>query len=206
MAELNLLKAGYQGKLGETNAYEHKGKFIVRATPFSRSPLNEQQKANFNAFTKLNRVSSFLAKNCFQVFNIKNYPAYKHNAIASLLKPALNNGNFDLSKIINIEKTFTTNWDIQVSRDYYGQFFQANCSIQNYDVAGKQIKCVTTVFDKNFKSLIYQENNNTSFTVKLRFNNIKVPILNFLTFSYYEEGGRYMKSNFCIKNFDISEI
>ncbi len=195
MAELNLLKAGYQGKLGETNGYEHKGKFIVRATPFSRSPLNKQQKENFNAFTKLNRLAGFLSRNCFEVFNIKNYPAYKHNAIASLLKPALNNGNFDLSKIKDLQKTFNATFDVNWLSLDPNIPLVLNVQVTNWDSLPEDKTLVLAVFTDNYKGLAFVDGTLSSITIDLNIKPAIYPEINILTFAYYKENGLYMKSN-----------
>lgn len=64
MGNLNLLKAGYNGKVGQTYGVETKGSFYIKAVPFSHTPHNNSQNQAKNRFIGLNRIASAVVKKC----------------------------------------------------------------------------------------------------------------------------------------------
>lgn len=111
MAELNLLKGSFNGKLGELYGSKQFGNYYAKAIPFSHAPHNTKQKSSFSAFAKLNRFSSGLAKIFFDYMGINNNGMLKHNAIAKAFKITVKNNVFrfqNLSEIIAMDGTTTT--------------------------------------------------------------------------------------------------
>lgn len=64
MGKLNLLKAGYEGKVGQTYGVAKKGLYDIKATPFSHTPHNTRQATAKDEFTGLNRIASQVVKKC----------------------------------------------------------------------------------------------------------------------------------------------
>lgn len=204
MAELNLLKSGYQGKLGETNGYEHKGKFIVRATPFSRSPLNKQQKDNFNAFAKLNRVASFWAKNCFESLNIKKYTAYKHNAVASYLKTALNNGDFELDKISEIDPFVQSSGEMSMVLHPTSDNISCTSDIRILINPPTQFNHYLMVFLPNYKGFVFTTGNNRELTIEIPSLQPLTESLTMVSFLTFFENGQYKRTKFWVTKENVN--
>lgn len=99
MAEINLLKASFTGKLGETYGAQWKNIPVIRAIPFSKAPPTENQTKNVRAFEKLNRIASAIAQVGFANLGLSAKNLHNHNAVARWLKPAIKNHAFEPSLI-----------------------------------------------------------------------------------------------------------
>lgn len=104
MGEINLLRADYIGKVGQTYGVRQYRQSIVKATPFSHSPHNATQNKSVRAFEKLNRFSAYVAKTFWRNLNLSDKKMYKHNAVAAWLKPAVKNHGFQLENIVEVIK------------------------------------------------------------------------------------------------------
>lgn len=102
MAEMNFLLGGYKGKMGVTYGVRQYKKSIVKAVPFSHSPHNQDQKDSFAAFAKLQRFAAPIAKTLWAALELKNKNIHKLNAVASWLKPAIKNHDFELQTALDI--------------------------------------------------------------------------------------------------------
>ena len=102
MAEINLLKAAFTGKLGETYGAKWKGKPVIRAVPFSKAPPTADQTACVRAFEALNRFSSALSRLGFNYLGLSSKNLHKHNAVAKFLKPMIKNHKFEPCNITEI--------------------------------------------------------------------------------------------------------
>ena len=78
MGKINLLKADYIGKVGQTYGVRQYRQSIVKATPFSHSPHNTAQTKAVRAFEKLNRFSSYVAKTFWRYLNLSDKKMYRH--------------------------------------------------------------------------------------------------------------------------------
>lgn len=102
MGKLNILKAGYEGKVAETYGVYKKGGYIVKANPFSHTPHNNKQTKAKNAFVGLNRIASAVVKKFWNYLDLSDKNMYRNNALCQKWKNALNNGNFDLSNLVRV--------------------------------------------------------------------------------------------------------
>lgn len=102
MGKINLLKADYIGKVGQTYGARQYGQGIVKATPFSHSPHNTAQTKAVRAFEKLNRFSSYVAKTFWRYLNLSDKKMYKHNAVAKWLGVAVESGTFKLENLVKV--------------------------------------------------------------------------------------------------------
>lgn len=102
MGKINLLKADYIGKVGQTYGVRQYGQGIVKATPFSHSPHNTAQTKAVRAFEKLNRFSSYVAKTFWRYLNLSDKKMYKHNAVAKWLGVAVESGTFKLENLVKV--------------------------------------------------------------------------------------------------------
>lgn len=104
MGEINLLRADYIGKVGQTYGVRQYRQSIVKATPFSHTPHNATQNKSVRAFEKLNRFSAYVAKTFWRNLNLSDKKMYKHNAVANWLKPVVKNHGFLLANIAEVIK------------------------------------------------------------------------------------------------------
>lgn len=102
MGKINLLKADYVGKVGQTYGVRQYRQSIVKATPFSHSPHNTAQTKAVRAFEKLNRFSSYVAKTFWRYLNLSDKKMYKHNAVAKWLGVAVESGTFRLENLVSV--------------------------------------------------------------------------------------------------------
>lgn len=102
MGKVNLLKADYVGKVGQTYGVRQYRQSLVKATPFSHTPHNTLQTQSVRAFEKLNRFSSYVAKTFWRNLNLSDKKMYKHNAVAKWLKPVVSNNGFQLANIVQV--------------------------------------------------------------------------------------------------------
>lgn len=102
MGKINLLKAGYNGKVGETYGIEKSGLYDIKAIPFSHTPHNQKQIASNVAFSRLNRIASAVAKEIWTSLKLSDKSCYKNNAVAQLFKAALVNHEFYLENMGNV--------------------------------------------------------------------------------------------------------
>lgn len=104
MGEINLLRADYVGKVGQTYGVRQYRQSIVKATPFSHTPHNATQNKSVRAFEKLNRFSAYVARTFWRNLNLSDKKMYKHNAVANWLKPVVKSHGFQLVNITEVIK------------------------------------------------------------------------------------------------------
>ena len=99
MAHLNLLKAGYSGKLGQTNGIISRQTAIIRSSPFGKKKPNDNQKNAFRAFNALNRICCHLSKEYKEYVHLNTSSMYLHNALVKHLKKSIEGGTFNPAEI-----------------------------------------------------------------------------------------------------------
>lgn len=99
MGKLNLLKAGYEGKLGETYGVAKKGLYDIKANPFSHTPHNNSQITAKDEFTRLNRIASKVVKEMWQYLSLSDKNMYRNNALCKAWKGALKGAAFKLENL-----------------------------------------------------------------------------------------------------------
>lgn len=104
MGKVNLINANFIGKVGAVYGTKQRGKSFLKAVPFSHAPHSASQSASFSAFSCLNRFSSGLSKVFFPYLGLKNSKLLKHNQVAHLFKPLVQNHVFSFSKLPEVVK------------------------------------------------------------------------------------------------------
>lgn len=99
---LNVLKASFDGKVGEVYGDTSNGTAKVKAMPFSRTPASAKVKEQCRAFESLNRLASGISKNFFPYLNLSDKKMLKHNAVASWLKAGISDAQFSFEKLGDI--------------------------------------------------------------------------------------------------------
>ena len=99
MGKLNLLKAGYHGKVGETYGVTKKNLYDIKAIPFSHTPHNNKQVTAKNEFIGLNRIASQVVKKMWQYLSLSDKNMYRNNALCKEWKNALKGGKFSLENL-----------------------------------------------------------------------------------------------------------
>lgn len=102
MGNINLLKAGYNGKVGQTYGVHQKGQYIIKAVPFSHTPHNTTQNKAKNAFTRLNKVCSRVVKSMWDYLNLSDKGMYKNNALCKAWKNALKENDFIMENLYDV--------------------------------------------------------------------------------------------------------
>jgi hypothetical protein len=102
MATMNLLKADYNGTLGQTYGSKWKDKSVIKSRPFGKAPPTNVQTANVRAFECVNRLAPVMSKVWWKYFNLSDRKMLKHNAVAQALRPMLQHGEFSPGSFIQV--------------------------------------------------------------------------------------------------------
>lgn len=102
MAFFDLLKASYNGKLGETVGANYKGIPTVRSRTWSKAPASNIQTGALRAFECLNRLASALARVAWPYLGLLAVKMHPHNAIARWLKVLISEKTFDISRLKDV--------------------------------------------------------------------------------------------------------
>lgn len=105
MATVNLLKASFNGKLGEVYGTKQYGNAYAKAIPFSHAPHSNTQTKCVRAFEKLNRLASGISAVSFPFLGLSDKKMLRHNAVAQWLKPLIESKRFQPSKLAEIIDT-----------------------------------------------------------------------------------------------------
>ena len=99
MGKINILKAGYSGKTGQTYGVEKKDRFIVKAVPFSHTPHSDKQNNSKERFIRLNRIASSIVKKFWPYLELSDKNMYRNNALTRAWKQALEGDVFSLENL-----------------------------------------------------------------------------------------------------------
>ena len=99
MGKINILKAGYSGKTGQTYGIEKKDGFIVKAIPFSHTPHNNKQVKAKDKFIGLNRIAAAIVKKFWPYLELSDKNMYRNNALTKAWKVALEGNEFLLENL-----------------------------------------------------------------------------------------------------------
>ena len=116
MGKINILKAGYSGKTGQTYGVEKKDRFIVKAVPFSHTPHNHLQNKAKDKFIGLNRIASAVVKKFWYYLGLSDRAMYRNNALTRAWKQALEGDVFLLE---NLEKVIPNVGALQIIEDSF---------------------------------------------------------------------------------------
>lgn len=111
MGKINILKAGYSGKTGQTYGVEKKDRFIVKAVPFSHTPHSHSQNKAKDKFIGLNRIASAVVKKFWYYLGLSDKSMYRNNALTKAWKQALEGDVFLLE---NMEKVIPNVGALQI--------------------------------------------------------------------------------------------
>lgn len=89
MGKMNMLNANIAGSMGAFTGQVYKGKSVLHARIWSRTPLNPVQKSSVRAFECLNRVAAAISRHWFYALGLRADGMLKHNAVARFLKPLI---------------------------------------------------------------------------------------------------------------------
>lgn len=109
---MNLLKAGYEKKVGQVYGVAKKGLYDIKAVPFSHTPHSDTQNKAKDAFVRLNKVASRVVKKMWNYLSLSDKEMYRNNALCQLWKNALIDNSFDLPNLeyaISINDALTIN-------------------------------------------------------------------------------------------------
>ena len=121
MGKLNLLKAGYEGKVGETYGVAKKNLYDIKAVPFSHAPHNSMQVTAKNEFIGLNRIASQVVKKMWQYLSLSDKNMYRNNALCKEWKKALKGRKFALE---NLKEVISEEGKLRIDTVKYDpQFF-----------------------------------------------------------------------------------
>lgn len=116
MGNLNLLKAGYNGKVGQTYGVETKGAFYIKAVPFSHTPHNNSQNQAKNRFIGLNRIASAVVKKMWNYLSLSDKKMYRNNALCQHWKNSLIGETF---KLDNLKEVISQNGALKITQETY---------------------------------------------------------------------------------------
>lgn len=97
MGKMDLLNANISGTVGAMTGQVYKGKSVLHARIWSRTPLNRTQKNSVRAFEALNRLSCAISKHWFYWLGIRADNMLKHNAVAHFLQPVVADHTFNIA-------------------------------------------------------------------------------------------------------------
>lgn len=178
MGKINILKAGYNGKLGQTYGTEEKGFFSVKAVPFSHTPHNSKQTQAKNEFIGLNRIASKVVKKMWQYFQLSDKNCYKNNALCKHWKKALKGGKFSLE---NLKEVISEDEKLKIDTvlfDYSNYKFSYSAKDENgNETTQKQIIYLAIVTNEQItKADITGQGNNV----------ILSSVFNYIDFAYFQ--------------------
>jgi len=154
MAEINLLKAGYKGKLGDTTGAQWKDKYTIRSKIWSKAPPTEVQTKNVRAFEKLNRLASGIARTTWNYLPLNDKKMLKHNAVAKWLKPVIRNKKFEPQ---NAEEIIGSGEQIRIY-NFTKNLTSSTLNIKirtNNNVPDENKKIVTIIFNAETGNVIH---------------------------------------------------
>jgi hypothetical protein len=102
MAFMNLLQSKFTGQMGQVVGSKWKNRNVIKSSIFSKAPPTAKQTDNVRAFEALNRISGVLAKHAWKYLGLKDKNMLRHNAVASWLKPAIQNHIFEPELIAEV--------------------------------------------------------------------------------------------------------
>ncbi len=116
MGKINILKAGYSGKTGQTYGIEKKDGFIVKAIPFSHTPHNNKQVKAKDKFIGLNRIASAVVKKFWYYLGLSDKNMYRNNALCKLWKDSLIGDSF---KLENLKSVISQNEELRLVTELF---------------------------------------------------------------------------------------
>lgn len=198
MGNINLLRADYVGKVGQTYGVRQYRESIVKAIPFSHSPHNATQKRSVRAFEKLNRFSVYVARTFWRYLNLSDKKMYKHNAVAKWFSPTVKNHGFELE---NLKEVIPPNGTLS-----FGEVaFDFNSKTATINFVNSPYSSITTK-ENIFIALVTDNGtvksggvfSNVSQTVNLAWDITDFVSLSVVMFKSSVHGNKKIVNGFCI--------
>ena len=137
MGQMNLLKAGYTGTLGETYGVKQRGTLYAKAIPFSHTPHNQKQKDSFSAFSCLQRFVAQLNKTYWSYTGLSDKKRNRQNVLAEYFKKMVSEHEFDLKKINDViqdrQLLFVTNFEFLEREQQFSLVLISDDSLADYE-------------------------------------------------------------------------
>lgn len=102
MATMNLLQGNVRGSIGTQTGVRAKGKNIMKAKIWSKTPPNQTQTNCVRSFECLNRVASAIAKKYWYWLGWNQGNMHKHNVVASKFSACIQDHEFTPSLISEV--------------------------------------------------------------------------------------------------------
>lgn len=116
MGKINLLRAGYEGKVGQTYGVAKKGLYDIKAVPFSHTPHNNLQAKTKNEFVGLNRIAARVVKKMWKYLGLSDKEMYRNNALCKEWKGALKGNDFQLE---NLKEVLSQDDELKINTILY---------------------------------------------------------------------------------------
>lgn len=198
MGKINILKAGYEGKLGTTYGVAKKGLYDIKATPFSHTPHNNRQSKAKDRFTRLNRICSRIVKKCWSYLGLSDKEMYRNNALCKEWKDALQTDEFLLE---NLKLVIDTENPLEITTiEFDPQNFTFSYSAEDVSGSGENSKqfiylsIITNEFVTKFDNLEKGKNN----FIQSKFDFIDFAFFQVYAFRCFEKNGKWKIGNLSI--------
>lgn len=148
MAEINLLKAFFNGKLGEAYGVKQYGKHFAKAIPFSHSPHNDRQKAAFAAFCLLQKFVAGQWKAIKGKLKFTNPRLLPQNVLYQEFKPMIQGAFFNLENIYQVCKKLETITITEATFSESEKLFTLRYNMTDNSVEGIPQETALTCYDQ----------------------------------------------------------
>lgn len=148
MAEMNLLKAFFNGKLGEAYGVRQHRKHFAKAIPFSHTPHNDKQKAAFAAFCLLNKFCSAQWQALKGTIRFTNSQILPQNVLCKDFKNMIQGAFFNLENIYSVCDKLQTVTISQATFSESEKLFTLKYTLENDSIEGIPQETALTCFDQ----------------------------------------------------------
>lgn len=199
MATMNLLQGNIRGSLGTQTGARAKGKNIMKARIWSKTPPNETQRNCVRSFECLNRISSAIAKKYWYWLGWHQGNMHKHNVIASKFSACIQDHKFNpslISEVISEGSAIDARvFEVDMLAHEVVLDVYADLPLLN---AGLQSACVM-VFDGEGRVHLCEALKSPLFSVRIGGDLAPTFPYYFMAFSSTKENGKITLGNFTVK-------
>lgn len=155
---VNLLKASFNGRVGQVYGDDSKGIAKVKAMPFSHAPTRDSIKQQCRAFECLNRLASGIAKYGWKYLSLSDRKMLRHNAVASWLKAGVGDAEFDFSKLADTIHTDGTTEIENCTVNRVSGNFAINFSLTGVETPDNENNAVVVMLCDDSGKVIFGDN------------------------------------------------
>lgn len=198
MGKINILKAGYEGKLGTTYGVAKKGLYDIKATPFSHTPHNNRQSKAKNRFTGLNRICSRIVKKCWSYLGLSDKEMYRNNALCKEWKDTLQTDEFLLE---NLKLVIDTENPLKITTiEFDPQNFTFSYSAENLAEENNKTeqRIYLAIITNEFVTKIDNLEKGKTCTIKSKFDFIDFAFFQVYAFECFKKNGKWQQGNLSI--------